>query len=760
MGRTSLRRLVQLWPYLVAGLAIAVAFVAALAVGRQYELADEQRQAQVALHEARGEVARFMVDWQVASRVGPSRRESTLKALGTVPLPSELDEDPGVARSLRQARTGIERLAARARSGGRGDDTRAALRIARAVSGSLLDAAQRVGRVAEHTREDANLSAAYAAAAGAFLVAALLWLVLARRRRAAVEAAETRALRKSELWFRGLVQNSSDAILVTLPSGEIRYTTPSIEHIVGLTAADVTGSSLVDLASEKDQESLAAALSNVGETARAEEWRLRHRDGTAMPVEAVLVRWNDEGNGGREAVLVNLRDMRERKALEDQLRHRAFHDELTGLANRALFEDRLTQAVARARRHGSRVAVLFLDLDDFKPVNDALGHAVGDELLREIARRLAGCLRVSDTGARVGGDEFAVLLDELSSPQDADEVAGRVLESIRKPVVLRGQELFPSTSIGLALDEGSTLSATDLLCDADVAMYAAKRAGKGRVARFEPGMRTRAVERLHIMADLQHAEERDELILLYQPIVRLDTRAVVEVEALVRWRHPQRGLLTPDWFIPLAEDTGLIVPIGRHLLRRACREAASWRGPDGQQSQVAVSVNLAVRQLRHPELVSDVRDALRDSGLTPARLLLEVTENVLIDDLTLACRQLEELKRLGVRIALDDFGTGYSSLGYVRLFPLDELKIDRSFVDQIDRADTDSALVHTIATLAEQLGLQLVAEGVEREEQVTALQAVRCELGQGFLFARPLEEPALAALLRQGSACQPAASAT
>jgi diguanylate cyclase (GGDEF)-like protein len=447
-------------------------------------------------------------------------------------------------------------------------------------------------------------------------------------------------------------------------------------------------------------------------------------------------------------VLLNLRDVRERKALEDQLRHRAFHDELTGLANRALFEDRLTHALARARRHDGRVAVLFFDLDDFKPVNDALGHAAGDTLLKEVALRMAECLRASDTGARVGGDEFAVLLEDPTVPDDIDDVAGRLLEAIGRPLVVNERELFPSASIGVAVDEGGTATATDLLRDADVAMYAAKRSGKGRVARFEPTMRTMAVDRLHLRADLERAVERDELTLLYQPIVQLDTGDVISVEALARWQHPLRGLLEPGSFIPLAEESGLIVPIGRHLLRRACREAVGWRDAAALPSEVSVSVNLSARQLQHPDLVADVRSALADSGLSPTRLLLEVTENVLIDDAAVAVEQLEALRALGVRIALDDFGTGYSSLSYVRRFPLDELKIDRSFVDRIAQADGDSALVSTIATLAEQLGLRLVAEGVEREEQAAALRVLQCELAQGFLFARPLESEAVAALLR------------
>ena len=513
------------------------------------------------------------------------------------------------------------------------------------------------------------------------------------------------------------------------------------------------GHSLIELADASEVETLAAALSDVGATPRSEEWDITHRDGTSMPVEAVLARWNGDGDG--QAVLVNLRDVRERKALEDQLRHRAFHDELTGLANRALFEDRVTHALARARRHGGRVAVLFFDLDDFKPVNDALGHAAGDMLLREVALRLAGCLRASDTGARVGGDEFAVLLEDPSDPGDVDDVATRLLDSVRGPVLVGERELFPSASIGVAVDDGGRTSATDLLRDADVAMYAAKRGGKGGVARFEPTMRTLAVERLNLRADLERAVERNELILYYQPIVRLDSGGVIEVEALARWRHPLRGLLGPDHFIPLAEETGLIVPIGRHLLRLACREATAWRDAAGRPSQVSVSVNLSGRQLHHSHLVAEVHDALSDSRLAPSRLLLEVTENVLIDDTALAVEQLEQLRALGIRIALDDFGTGYSSLSYVGRFPLDELKIDRSFVDRIAQADGDSALVRTIATLAEQLGLRLVAEGIESEEQVRTLRSLRCELGQGFLFAPPLDREALAVLLRRGSVAEP-----
>jgi diguanylate cyclase (GGDEF)-like protein/PAS domain S-box-containing protein len=710
--RTLPLGLARLWPYVVAGVALAVALVAAVAVARQYELADDQRRGQLALLEMRGEIA--------------GGRLATLD----LSVPVELAGDAQIARELRSAQE--------------------ARTDRNAVHEALQRAAERAGEISEETRREANASAVYAAAAGAFLVAGLLWVLLAGRRRAAVEAAETRGVRRSERWFKELVQHSSDAILVTGRTGEIRYATPSIERIVGHPSDELMGRSLLDLAPGGDLEAVAATLSEVGGSPRSEEWRLLHRDGTSVPVEALLARWgeDDEGYG----VLLNLRDVRERKALEDQLRHRAFHDELTGLANRALFEDRLTHALARARRHGGRVAVLFLDLDDFKPVNDALGHAAGDTLLKEVARRLAECLRASDTGARVGGDEFAVLLEDPSLPDDIDDVAGRLLDWMRRPLEVNERELFPSASIGVAVDDGGTTTATDLLRDADVAMYAAKRSGKGRVARFEPTMRTVAVERLHLRADLERAVERGELTLLYQPIVQLDSGTVISVEALARWQHPLRGLLDPDSFIPLAEESGLIVPIGRHLLRRACREAAGWRDEAGLPSEVSVSVNLSARQLHHPELVADVGAALADSELSPARLQLEVTENVLIDDAALAVEQLKELRALGIRIALDDFGTGYSSLGYVRRFPLDELKIDRSFVDRIAQADGDSALVSTIATLAEQLGLRLVAEGIEREEQVAALQMLHCELGQGFLFARPLESEALAALLSNGSA--------
>jgi diguanylate cyclase (GGDEF)-like protein/PAS domain S-box-containing protein len=736
--RTLPAGLNRVWPYVVAGVALAVALVAALAVARQYGLADEQRQGQLAMLETRGNVTRLVND--------PARTPRELKVLASAELtpPAELRDDPVVARELREARIRLERLADD-KAGGR----LAPRADAEAIWQSLSAAATRADRVAERTRHDANLNAAYSAAAGAFLVAVLLWLLLAGRRRAAVEAAETRALR----WFRGLVQNSSDAILVTRSTGEIRYTTPSIERIVGHPAGELVGRSLVDLAPEAEREALAAALAEVGATPRADEWRMRHRDGTGVPVEAVLARWEDDRSG--DAVVVNLRDVRERKALEDQLRHRAFHDELTGLANRALFEDRLTHALARARRNAAWVAVLFLDLDDFKPVNDALGHPAGDSLLQEVARRIGECLRASDTGARVGGDEFAVLLEDAASPAEADEVAERLLEAIRRPVVLGGQELFPSASLGMALEEAGAATATELLRDADVAMYAAKRTGKGQISRFETAMRTNAVERLHLRADLERAVERGELALLYQPIVELDTGAVIEVEALARWHHPLRGLLNPDQFIPLAEETGLIVPIGRYLLRRACAEAATWRAAGGGPSDVSVSVNLSARQLQHAELVDDVRDALRDSGLPASRLVLEVTENVLIDDATRAMEQLEELRSLGARIALDDFGTGYSSLGYVRRFPLDELKVDRSFIDRLGQADSDSALVHTIATLAENLGVRLVAEGIERTEQLTALQDLHCELGQGFLFARPLESEALVELLQMGAPAEP-----
>jgi diguanylate cyclase (GGDEF)-like protein len=410
--------------------------------------------------------------------------------------------------------------------------------------------------------------------------------------------------------------------------------------------------------------------------------------------------------------------------------HQAFHDPLTDLPNRALFLDRLELGLSRVRRSKSKLAVLFLDIDRFKIVNDSLGHAAGDELLQEVASRLVASIRPGDTAARFGGDEFAILLEDIDGRDGAEHVALRILGALRAPLSVAGRDVFISASIGIAMH---AQTAGDMIRDADLAMYRAKAEGKGRHAVFEPSMHVAVVERADLEADLQRVIERDQLVLHYQPIVALGNRAIIGVEALVRWRHPTRGLVSPEAFIPLAEEMQLMVELGRWILSEACREVAGWRA----LRPLRLSVNLSAVQLHSADaLASDVADALAESGLSPEALVLEITETALMRDVTETILSLRALKELGVLLAVDDFGTGYSSLDYLRRFPIDMLKIDKAFVDDLGAGD--ATLAQAIIDLGESFDLQVVAEGVEHESQRQRLLELGCSYGQGYHFSPPM----------------------
>ena len=424
--------------------------------------------------------------------------------------------------------------------------------------------------------------------------------------------------------------------------------------------------------------------------------------------------------------------------------HQAMHDALTGLPNGALFRDRLDHAVARAARTQSPVAVLFCDLDRFKAVNDSLGHAGGDELLVAIGTRLRDAVRASDTAARLGGDEFAILLEDLEDRDPPHAVARRIVDALGRPLTIRGHEIRPGVSVGVAV---GTADAHELLRSADMAMYRAKGEGRGGVAVFESAMREEAVDRLALEADLARAVERDQLEVDYQPIVALDGAAIVGFEALVRWRHPERGRVPPGVFVPVAEESGLVRDIGRHVLRAACREAAAWRAAHLGAGLDTITVNLSGRELGDPALPSDVAAALAESGLPAECLVLEITETVLMRDTEATIARLCELKALGVRLAVDDFGTGYSSLRYLRRFPVDILKLAKPFVDAMIADDDETALVCAILDLGANLGLDVIAEGIELEEQAALLGALGCAMGQGFHYARPLSPDAASAAL-------------
>ncbi|MBN1171665.1 MAG: EAL domain-containing protein, partial [Micromonosporaceae bacterium] len=456
---------------------------------------------------------------------------------------------------------------------------------------------------------------------------------------------------------------------------------------------------------------------------------------------------------GTDQVVAVVCDVTDRRRMQDQLRRQALHDELTGLANRTLFLDKIAGALASSASMADPTAVLLLDLDAFKTVNDTLGHAAGDLLLVEVAERLRVCLRPQDTLARLGGDEFAVLL-KSSGQAEAAMVAKRVLAAFEQPIRICSAEEATTevrvrVSLGAVVAERETeADASALLRSADMAMYAAKRAGGHRWAVFEPAMQQRLRERVALEEALRRAVVAEGLRLYYQPCVDLDTAEIRSAEALLRWTDPGRGAVPPRQFIPIAEDTGMIVQIGRWALQEACRQASGWQTPTG--SSLTVAVNLSVRQLTDPSLVNDIRDALTESGLPAQCLVLELTESELADDTVLPV--LRHLKALGVRLALDDFGTGYSSLAYLRRFPLDILKIDRAFVTPITSDPSAAALTRSIIDMAHTLGLETVAEGVESEEQAALLRGMECQRAQGFLFARPQPPDVLAAeLLRRAN---------
>jgi diguanylate cyclase (GGDEF)-like protein/PAS domain S-box-containing protein len=562
----------------------------------------------------------------------------------------------------------------------------------------------------------------------------------------------TAELARRERHFRSLVQNGSDLILVVDRDATITYASPSAERLLGRPAEALTGIALETLLHPDDQRELAPML--LAAEARAEatlsvEWRLRHAEGAWRSMETMLT--SQLGDTAVQGVVLNSRDVTERAQFEDQLRHQALHDALTDLPNRALFRDRLELALANQPRRGGYLAVLFVDLDDFKSVNDTDGHEIGDALLEAVAGRLRTLVRAGDTVARLGGDEFGVLAEALPDPQDATKLAERILQGLCQPLQVGGRELFAHASIGISIAETPGSAAEELLRHADVAMYVAKSEGKNRYRHFDHSMHQAIVERMALQSELAQVIERHQLSLHYQPVVALDDGRLTGVEALARWTHPERGQVPPGSFIPLAEQTGLIVPMGRWVLETACRQARRWER-DGLGGGLDLAVNVSVRQLREPGFAASVTEILEGTGLDPGRLVLEITESLLMENVDAILGVLEELRRRGVRLAIDDFGTGYSSLAYLVRLPVQVLKVDRSFVARLDDDANGATLVRSIIKLARDLELETVAEGLEQARQVDNLRGLGCQKGQGFYFSRPLPPVDLEELLRSVAA--------
>jgi diguanylate cyclase (GGDEF)-like protein/PAS domain S-box-containing protein len=556
---------------------------------------------------------------------------------------------------------------------------------------------------------------------------------------------------QSEARFGSLVRNSSDVVTVLAPDTTIRYASPAAERILGYQPHELVGTKLAYLVHPDDRAEVVAfvgrGVQHDGTHPVPVEFSIRRAEHTWIRVEALRTNLLHDPNVG--GVVLNTRDISERKAFERQLQHLAFHDTVTDLANRALFRDRVEHALERQQRGALPLAVLFLDLDDFKTVNDSLGHAAGDTLLREVGGRIRTCIRAADTAARLGGDEFALLLEDVDEATVAD-VADRIMHGLQSPFALEGKEVFVHASMGIAFGDADLRGergAEELLRNADVAMYTAKEKGKGRYQVFEPDMHMSVLRRLELKADLQRAVDNGEFVLHYQPIIRLGTGEITGLEALVRWEHPERGTIAPAEFIELAEDTGLIVPIGSFVLEHACRDAAALQARYPHEPLLSMSVNLSARQLSRPGIVDDVRRVLAETRLAPESLVLEITETAVMRDLDASILRLHELKGLGVRLAIDDFGAGYSSLTSIRRFPVDILKVDRSFVEGVSDDGEVSALAGAIIELAAILELHPVAEGIERAEQLERLVALGCEQGQGFLFAAPVPRAEVELLL-------------
>jgi diguanylate cyclase (GGDEF)-like protein/PAS domain S-box-containing protein len=551
--------------------------------------------------------------------------------------------------------------------------------------------------------------------------------------------------RGNEAYFRTLVQDTSDAILIIRDDGEIRYATPSAASIFGDIADGVY---LWDLVAASERDDIIHVVSQMPNCAHDVDWRITRRDGRCVQLQ---VRCSDLRDDPTVSGLVlTLRDVTEQRQLEEELKHQAFHDALTGLPNRLLLADRISQRLAAAKRDDTTAGVLFVDLDDFKVVNDTMGHGVGDELLVAAAARLASLIRDSDTAARLGGDEFALLIGDAEDSAAVEAAADRVVRAFGEPFVLVSGSVITTVTVGVATTQDSA-DTDDLLRHADLALYAAKAAGKRQWRRYQPVLSAGMVRRRELQAALENAVARSEFTIAYQPIISLTGGHLVGFEALVRWPHAEWGMMQPEQFITLAEETGQIVALGSWVLAQAAADIARWQPRRG----LYVSVNVSARQFSTPGFVDGVRQVIAETGLRPGELMLELTESVLLRRDERLHSDLAELKSIGVKLAIDDFGTGYSSLSYLRELPIDVLKMDKSFVDGIAVSEQRLALAEGIVQIARTLRLEVIAEGIESEVQRDLLTSMGCRFGQGYLLAMPMATSQAEAVVRIGSQLVP-----
>lgn len=579
-----------------------------------------------------------------------------------------------------------------------------------------------------------------------------------------------RRLAERDQLFQLITENAADMIAVVDNEDRRLYNSPAYSRVLGYSPEELNKSSSFDQIHPSDRERVRRAAHKARTTGQTQQldYRIKHRDGSWRILESTASPIRNADQEIQGLVIVN-RDITERKRAEEALEHSAFYDGLTDLPNRTLFTDRLQHAVNRALRHSDfKFAVLFVDIDEFKVLNDSLGHSAGDELLIQLAKRLKANFRDTDTlarsaeagsqasqngVARLGGDEFTVLLEDVFDPSDAVRVAERIQSKLSAPFEIKQQQIVISSSVGIALSSNAYSGAEELLRDAEIAMYRAKRAGKARCQLFDPAMHSSALQRLKLETELRRGLENGELLVYYQPIISLANGRISGFEALSRWRRPE-GLVPPADFIPIADETGLILPMNRALLKEACLQLKAWQTQFTFAPGLTMSVNLAPKQFSNPELVNEIAAILQQTGIAPSTLNFEIMETIAMGDADRALLVLSELKSLGVQLSIDDFGTGYSSLSRLPRLPVDALKIDRSFISSMITDRENREIVRTIITLAHSVGLKVVAEGTETEDQIASLKQLGCEMAQGYFYSQPVNAHAAFGLLVQ---CDPAA---